>query len=902
MRGRTKELFTNEKVLLAFRIILGSIFIAASVGKLSNLDQFATLVASYNILPHGLSTVYGYLMPWLELFIGSFLILGIFTRFASALSIPIIISFVIANSYQLLIGAGGSCGCFGDVIPLTLSQSLNLDALMLLFTVPLIIRKTRLLSVEQWLIGSEHRRPKRGWFAFGGAGKALAVITFVALLLSASPQTAQAAVTADPNVSPSSVSLDAQISTALESNEAAFLFFYTDWCGFCKQQKPVLDALEPEFSDDIAIIRVNADENRQAMQQFGVTGFPTMILITGTNPDGSYIQQTYTGFTNETELRSIFNQAITGVVAAEPSASIPIDTRIDAALESSESASLFFYADWCGFCKQQKPVIDALEQQYSGQISILRLNNEAEADAFTEFGVTGFPTLYLITGKDASGDYISQKYVGYTEEGVLAAAFDLTISGGPTLLALSIPVNQSAITCFGIASTDPAVCNGGDCTAQDTCVCPEGWMGSNCQLQDKWTCGGIDFDDPSVCSGYGVCGEQGTCTCYEGYTGENCESVASSCERFPPGNGIPYTDPAACGDFGTCTANETCVCDPGYYTADPANPCEGILTCGPFAADMPWVCGGNGVCVDDGNGEIGVCECAQGWTGENCDEQLTCFGLSYYDSQVCGGMGECVGIDVCECIPGVEGMQCSFDNRMCDGILYWDNGVCGGRGDCIDIEGTGDYQCVCDDGYMGSSCWLETTCNNIPAGHPDVCGGNGACVAQDVCECDYPYTGEWCTEVIECGGVPATDPNVCSGSGICTINGTCACDAEHMGVICSIPVDLSCGGLPAGDPNACGGSGECVAQDSCVCEEGYIGDNCENKLQCYGVDYDDPNVCSGLGTCNLDGTCTCDANWAGADCSTYTGTTCGGQHPDSPGVCSGNGECVEQDTCVCVDG
>ena len=161
VRGRIKAIFTGEKVLLASRIILGSIFIAASVGKLFNPDQFTTLVASYNILPYGLSTVYGYLVPWIELFIGTFLILGLFTRFVSALSIPIIISFIIANSFKLLIGAGGSCGCFGDVIPLTLPQSLNIDALMLLLTIPLIVRKTRLLSVGHWLTASEHYRLKR---------------------------------------------------------------------------------------------------------------------------------------------------------------------------------------------------------------------------------------------------------------------------------------------------------------------------------------------------------------------------------------------------------------------------------------------------------------------------------------------------------------------------------------------------------------------------------------------------------------------------------------------------------------------------------------------------------------------------------------------------------------------
>jgi thioredoxin 1 len=58
-----------------------------------------------------------------------------------------------------------------------------------------------------------------------------------------------------------------------------FVFFYADWCHFCQQQKPIIDELEQEYDDKIAFIRVNAEENRQASNEFGVTGFPAMFLI-----------------------------------------------------------------------------------------------------------------------------------------------------------------------------------------------------------------------------------------------------------------------------------------------------------------------------------------------------------------------------------------------------------------------------------------------------------------------------------------------------------------------------------------------------------------------------------------------------------------------------------------------
>ncbi|MFC2072592.1 MauE/DoxX family redox-associated membrane protein [Chloroflexota bacterium] len=156
-------------MLVASRLMLGSIFIAASIGKLSHPDEFVTLVASYNILPYSLAAIYGYLVPWL----------GLFTRLASALRIPIIISFIIASSHKLLIGAGGECGCFGDVMPLTLTQSLNLDALMLLLTIPFILRRANLLSVRRWLADSGYGSSRIREFAFSGAGRFVAFVAVI---------------------------------------------------------------------------------------------------------------------------------------------------------------------------------------------------------------------------------------------------------------------------------------------------------------------------------------------------------------------------------------------------------------------------------------------------------------------------------------------------------------------------------------------------------------------------------------------------------------------------------------------------------------------------------------------------------------------------------------------------
>jgi len=81
-------------------------------------------------------------------------------------------------------------------------------------------------------------------------------------------------------------SLSSEIDRLLNANKPVFLFFYTDWCHFCQQQKPVIDDLEQEYADKITFIHANAEENPQAIDKFGVTGFPAMFLIVDKNERG----------------------------------------------------------------------------------------------------------------------------------------------------------------------------------------------------------------------------------------------------------------------------------------------------------------------------------------------------------------------------------------------------------------------------------------------------------------------------------------------------------------------------------------------------------------------------------------------------------------------------------------
>ncbi len=152
-------------VSLVSRAILGLIFVTSSFGKLTYpearlLDpQIAGYLGVFKFIPLELVRSYVEVLPWIELVIGFCLILGVFSRLFAAVSIVVVVSFIIGNSvvlYQnwlLHHNLTGPCpGCFGDVVKLNILGALALDVLMVGMALPILLKGNPLASVDSWLL------------------------------------------------------------------------------------------------------------------------------------------------------------------------------------------------------------------------------------------------------------------------------------------------------------------------------------------------------------------------------------------------------------------------------------------------------------------------------------------------------------------------------------------------------------------------------------------------------------------------------------------------------------------------------------------------------------------------------------------------------------------------------
>lgn len=101
----------NALVLLC-RVVLGLMFIYASLDKIAHPEEFAKNIGYYKVLPFGLENLLAIVLPWVELIVGVCLVSGLLIDGSTVLSILMMLVFILAISQAMLRGIDISCGCF----------------------------------------------------------------------------------------------------------------------------------------------------------------------------------------------------------------------------------------------------------------------------------------------------------------------------------------------------------------------------------------------------------------------------------------------------------------------------------------------------------------------------------------------------------------------------------------------------------------------------------------------------------------------------------------------------------------------------------------------------------------------------------------------------------------------
>ena len=110
--GQYKQFFLNKPLYFYCRLLLGLIFVVASIDKFVHPAAFAEVLYNYQILPDILINITAVILPWLELILGIFLVLGLWLPGAVFLGNFLLAAFFGSLVFNLARGLDIYCGCF----------------------------------------------------------------------------------------------------------------------------------------------------------------------------------------------------------------------------------------------------------------------------------------------------------------------------------------------------------------------------------------------------------------------------------------------------------------------------------------------------------------------------------------------------------------------------------------------------------------------------------------------------------------------------------------------------------------------------------------------------------------------------------------------------------------------
>ena len=66
----------------------------------------------------------------------------------------------------------------------------------------------------------------------------------------------------------------------VESGKKVLVDFYADWCGPCKMQAPIVEAIAEENSD-VVVAKLNVDDVDDVAERFNIVSIPTLLIFKG---------------------------------------------------------------------------------------------------------------------------------------------------------------------------------------------------------------------------------------------------------------------------------------------------------------------------------------------------------------------------------------------------------------------------------------------------------------------------------------------------------------------------------------------------------------------------------------------------------------------------------------------
>jgi thioredoxin len=95
-----------------------------------------------------------------------------------------------------------------------------------------------------------------------------------------------------------SINSNKQFNALVKGDMPFVVDFYADWCGPCQTLLPTVEKLAEEYKDQVTIVKVNIDKQRDIAEKFKVRSIPSIFFM-----QKNKIKDSLNGLASEHELR-----------------------------------------------------------------------------------------------------------------------------------------------------------------------------------------------------------------------------------------------------------------------------------------------------------------------------------------------------------------------------------------------------------------------------------------------------------------------------------------------------------------------------------------------------------------------------------------------------------------------
>ena len=82
------------------------------------------------------------------------------------------------------------------------------------------------------------------------------------------------------------------------TDKPVLVYFNATWCTVCKKVKPILSEIESELKENLEILKIDTDVDKEVANEFDVHALPVLILYNHANREWVHV-----GIINKSELK-----------------------------------------------------------------------------------------------------------------------------------------------------------------------------------------------------------------------------------------------------------------------------------------------------------------------------------------------------------------------------------------------------------------------------------------------------------------------------------------------------------------------------------------------------------------------------------------------------------------------